>query len=250
MPILNITSEHSLNYFLPDDGELGGGMYLASAYSHFISVQNSFIDNLLNSIEQPNSLLKSYLSQLNQEIKIQEATESDLVKINETTLKKLDDLIMRYSMRDIFKKDKIDFKGFKMPIKYDFASIENELARLILPGIKKFVSSDKDEPIKFMTYLYEAFRGSRSSILYNYNAKYPSRNLIIEEEKLLYKFINNNQNNKQNFIIEVLSSCQILIDYIQKENYEQDKSINSVIKALPEYIILDESFKYFWGLLL
>ena len=246
MPILNITSEHSLNYFLPDDGELGGGMYLASAYSHFISVQNSFIDNLLNSIGQPNSLLKSYLSQLNQEIKIQEATESDLVKINETTLKKLDDLIMRYSMRDIFKKDKINFKGFKMPIKYAFDTIENELARQILPGIKKFVSSDKDEPIKFMTYLYEAFRGSRSSILYNYNAKYPSRNLIIEEEKLLYKFINNNQNNKQNFIIEVLSSCQILIDYIQKENYEQDKSINSVIKELPEYIILDESFKYFF----
>ena len=76
--------------------------------------------------------------------------------------------------------------------------------------------------------------------------KYPSRELVIEEEKLLYKFINNRQNNKQNFIEDVLSSCQILIDYIQKENYEQDKTLSSVIKELPEYIDLDETFKYFF----
>ena len=67
-----ISQEHSLNYFLPDDGELGGGMYLASAYKYFINLQNGFINNLVNFIG-PNSLLKSYLSQLNQEIKIQEA---------------------------------------------------------------------------------------------------------------------------------------------------------------------------------
>ena len=246
MQVLNITIEHTLNYFLPDDGELGGGMYLASAYSHFISVQNGFINNLLNSIG-PNSLLKSYVSQLNQEIKIQDSTKSDLVKINESTLKKLNDLIKRYSMRDIFKKDKIDFKGFKMPVKYDFDAIEKELASQILPGIKKFVSSDKEEPIKFITYLYEAFRGNRSSILVNYNTKYPPRDLILEEEKLIYKFINNNQNNKQNFTIEFLSSCQILIDHIQKENYEQNKTIISVIRELPEYIVLDESFLKFFN---
>ena len=245
MPILNISTEHSLNYFLPDDGELGGGMYLASAYKYFISLQNGFINNLINFIG-PNSLLKSYLSQLNQEIKIQEATEGDLVKINENTLKKLNDLIMRYSIRDIFKNGKIYFKGFKMPIKYDFDAIENELARQILPGIKKFVANDKEEPIKFITYLYEAFRGNRSSILTNYNMKYPSRELTIEEEKLLYNFIIGKQNKKQNFIVDILSSCQILIDYIQKENYEQNKSICLIIKELPEYIELDENFRYFF----
>jgi hypothetical protein len=46
--------------------------------------------------------------------------------------------------------------------------------------------------------------------------------------------------------VDVLSSCQILIDYIQKENYEQNKSICSVIKELPEYIDIDETFKYFF----
>ena len=247
MPVLNITTEHTLNYFLPDDGELGGGMYLTSGYTHFISLQNGFINNIINSIG-PNSLLKSYFLQLNQEIKIQDATEGDIVKINESTLKKVSDLIMKYSMRDIFKKNKIDFKGFKMPIKYDFDSIECELARQILPGVKKFVSSEKKEPIKFITYLYEAFRGKRSSILDNYNSKYPPRALKIEEEKLLYEFINinNRHNNRQNFIVDVLSSCQILIDYIQKENYEQNKSICSVIKELPEYIDIDETFKYFF----
>ena len=245
MPILNITTNHTLNYFLPDDGELGGGMYLASAYSYFIQLQNGFINNIINSIGD-NSLLKSYLSQLNQEIKIQEAKESDLLKINESTLKKINDLIMKYSMRDIFKKDKIDFIGFKLPIKYNFDAIEKELARQILPGVKKFISSDKEEPIKFITFLYEAFRGNRSSILTEFNTKYPSRELNIEEKKLLYRFLNSKQKNSQNFIVEILSSCQILIDHIQKENYEQNKSISSVIKELPEYIIIDENFSYFF----
>jgi len=40
-------------------------------------------------------------------------------------------------MRDIFKNGKMDFKGFKNSIKFDFDSIENELRRIILQGLKK-----------------------------------------------------------------------------------------------------------------
>ena len=36
----------------------------------------------------------------------------------------------------------------------------------------KFISSDKEEPIKFITFLYEAFRGNRSSILTEFNTKF------------------------------------------------------------------------------
>ena len=245
MPELNITMDHTLIHFLPDDGELYGGMYLASAYKNIIDWQNSFIDIVISSIG-PHSLLKSYLSQLNQEIYIQEATDEDLVKINKNIYNKVQDMIKQYSMRDIFNNGKINFKDFKKSIKFDLESIESDLGRIILPGLKKFYSNDRDEPIKFVTYLYETFRSSRSSIITNYNKKYPSRELTEEEQKLLYKFVGNKKNQTQNFTKDILVSCQILIDFIQKENFNKNESIHSIIKKLPEYIQIDESLKDFF----
>jgi len=244
MPVLEISLDQTLIHFLPDDGELYGGMYLASAYRNIIDWQNSFINIVIGSIG-PHSVLKSYLSQLNQEINVHEATEEDLLKINDETYNKVKGMIKQYSMRDIFKNGKIDFEGFKKSIKYDFDSIESELGRTILPGLKKFLSADEDEPIRFVTYLYEAFRSNRSSIITNYNKKYPSRELTENEQKLLYSFINES-NETQNFSKDILVSCQILIDFIQKENFNKNEPIFSVIRKLPKYIEIDESLKLFF----
>ena len=245
MPELNITMNHTLIHFLPDDGELYGGMYLASAYKNLIDWQNSFVKLVIDSIG-PNSLLRSYLSQLNQEIPIQEANEEDVVNINEDIIKRLKNMIIQYSMRDIFKNGKIDYKEFKKAIKFDFDSIETELGRIILPGIKQFISQEANEPIKFVTYLYETFRSTRSSIITNYNTKYPARDLTSIEEELLYSFIDDKKKAKQNFSKDILSSCQILIDYIQKENFNKNEAIYSVISKMPEYIEIDELLKSFF----
>lgn len=40
-------------------------------------------------------------------------------------------------MRNIFKNGKIDYKDFKSFINYDFNSIEEELAKIILPRYQK-----------------------------------------------------------------------------------------------------------------
>ena len=245
MPELTVTLDHSLIHFLPDDGELYGGMYLASAYGNIINWQNTFVDLVISSIG-PQSILKSYLSQLNQTIHVQEATDEDLVKINDKIYNRVKDMIKQYSMRDIFKNGKIDYKEFKNSIKYDFESIESELGRIILPGVKKFVTAEEDEPIKFVTYLYETFRSSRSSIITNYNKKYPARELTEEEQRLLYSYINENKNKIQNFSKDILVSCQILIDFIQKENFNKNEPIFSVMKKLPPYIEIDESLKNFF----
>ncbi len=245
MPELNITMNHTLIHFLPDDGELYGGMYLASAYKNLIDWQNSFVKIIIDSIG-PNSLLRTYLSQLSQEIPIQEASEEDVVKINESYFQKLKGMINQYSMRDIFKNGKIDYKEYKKSIKFDFDSIEMELARQILPGVKKFISQEANEPIKFVTYLYETFRSSRSSIITNYNNKYPARDLTNTEEELLYTFIDSKKKTKQNFSKEILSSCQILIDFIQKENFNKNEAIFSVVRKLPEYIEIDDLLKSFF----
>ena len=62
-------------------------------------------------------------------------------------------------MRDIFQENKIIFKNYNNII-YNFDYIEEELGKLILPGIKKF----KVNTIKFIAYLFEGFRGDNSSI--------------------------------------------------------------------------------------
>ena len=43
-----------------------------------------------------------------------------------------------------------------------------------------------------------------------------------------------------------MSSCQILIDFIQKENFNKNKSIVSVIRDLPKYIEIDDLLKHFF----
>ena len=245
MPVLNLTTSHKLNYFLPDDGELGGGMYLASAYSNIINWQNSFIEIIKDSIG-PDSILSPFLYQLSQEIYVHEANEENIVKIDNNIIKKVKNMILQYSMRDIFKNEKIDYREFKKSIKFDFISIENELARQILPGIKKFICKEDKEPIRFITYLYESFRSNRSSIIINYNTKYPPRKLIDEEEGLLLSFIKEIKTSNENISKDILSSCQILIDYIQKGNFNKNEQINSIIEKMPKYIVINDKLKSFF----
>ena len=245
MPVLNLTTSHTLNYFLPDDGELGGGMYLASAYSNIINWQNSFIEIIKDSIG-PDSILAPFLYQLSQEIYAHEANEENIVKIDNNIIKKVKNMILQYSMRDIFKNEKIDYREFKKSIKFDFISIESELSRQILPGIKKFICKDDKEPIRFITYLYESFRSNRSSIIINYNTKYPPRKLIDEEEDLLLSFIKEIKTSNENISKDILSSCQILIDYIQKGNFNKNEQINSIIMKMPKYIVINDKLKSFF----
>ena len=61
MPILNVTPEHSIIHFIPDDGDLYFGMYLASAYRNIIDWQNGLVTTIIDSIG-PQSLNRAYLS--------------------------------------------------------------------------------------------------------------------------------------------------------------------------------------------
>jgi len=87
-------------------------------------------------------------------------------------------------------------------------------------------------------YLYETFRSNRSSIINNYNKKYPSRELTVEEQKLLYLFIKENNNKTKNF--------SRVIDFIQKENFNKNETKFSVIRNIPKYFEIDESLKLFF----
>ena len=236
---LDMSINLPLCYFLVDDGEKDGGMFLASAYEHFIEWQNNFIDIIIGN-NKLNGIHNSYVSQLEQELNVQEVTKEEIIKIDEDIYKDLKNLIKTTSMRNIFTKDdKINYKNYN-DIIYDLDYIEEELGKKILLGIKKF----RKGKIKFVTYLYEGFRGENSSVLIDYNRKYKQRELNENEKIILNKFSrDNNENENIKFNIDVFSSLQILMNEIIRENYEKNHLIKKVIENLPEYIILNDELK-------
>ena len=233
---LEMTTENTLNYYLVDDGDKEGGMFLAAAYQNFILWQNNFINEIISK-NDIKGILNSYVSKLKQEILVQDATKDEIININENTYKTFNELISTHSMRNIFdENNKINYKNYN-EIKYDYDLIEEELGKLILPGLKKF----KIDKINFITYLFEGFRGGNSTILVDYNTKYIQRELIEEEKLSLYNLLEGNNNSQ--FYNDVFSSLQILMNEIIKQNYEQDHFIYKIIENLPNYIILNENLK-------
>ena len=206
---------------------------------YLIEWQNLFINEVISK-NSMKGILNSYVSQLEQEINIEDATKEEILNINENTYKTFNDLISVSSMRNIFdEKNKINYKKYN-DIKYNLDFIEEELGKLILPGLKKF----KNDKIKFVTYLFEGFRGGNSTVLVDYNAKYIQRELTEDEKESLNELLKINNNSK--FYNDVFSSLQILMNEIIKENYDQNHLIYKIIEKLPKYIILnDELVKLF-----
>ena len=235
---LEMKIENPLCFFLVDDGDKDGGMFLAAAYQQLIEWQNSFID-LIIAKNNMNGILNSYVSQLEQEIFIQDSTEEEIINIDENTYKAFKDLIFSCSMRDIFEEKKINYRNYNN-ITYNFDYIEEELGKLILPGKKKFNKTQ----IKFINYLFEGFRGGNSTVLVDYNNQYIQRELSNDEKESLNELLKENNNSK--FYNDIFASLQILMNEIIKENYNQNYLIYKIIESLPNYIRLNEKLVLFF----
>ena len=237
---LDMNIDLPLSFFLVDDGDDNGGMFLASAYEKMIGWQNDFIDIIIGE-NKLNGIHNSYVSQLEQEVEIQEASKEQIINLDEKIFKSFNDLIDTTVMRNIFEKNnkenKIQYKNYNDFV-YNYDFIEEELGKLIFPGIKKF----KKDKINFVTYLFEGFRAENSSILVEYNAKYPQRKLNEEEEeKRIEELIHSNKSNK--FYNEIFADLQILMNSILKENYEANDLIFNIINNLNEYITINKELK-------
>ena len=225
--------DKELSYFLVDKGEIGGGIFLASAYEYFIKSQNDFIEQIMFN-NRTSGILYGYYPQLNQTICIQDANNDEIININEKTDKVLKELISFSSMRNILNDNDndINYRNYN-DIKYDYNFIEEELAKVILPGLKKF-----NKKIKYMIYLFEGFKGDNSSILVEYNFKYPKRELTKEEKNYIHNLAEINNNTK--YYNDIFSSLQIIMKEIVNENYNQEHLIYNAIEKFPKYIKLNE----------
>ena len=232
---MTINVDSSLCSILLDDNE--PGYYLASIYKKLIEYQNTFLDNIINCNSQ-NGLLHCFVKQLKSEIMVQDVSSNEIVKFeiidNEKNNNKL------YSCLDEIIFVNISNEPFANKFNYELDQIEIELGNLFLPGLRKFKS--KDDELRFITYMFEGYRGKKSHILTNFNEKYPPQELNPNEKSILNYFIGKFPHYEYKTF---LFSIQILISYIQNSlsPNETSTSIYQVIMNIPEHYNIDDNIK-------
>ena len=235
MPPKEIYDNDQLAYVLNDDGELYFGMYIAAAYQNFIEWQNTFLNSIKNNITQ-NGILYYFTEQISKEIPVQSATSSEIISLNLDYSSSFEEILYSFSNRNCFGFDgKVNYNNYKQII-FNIEGIEEEIGKIILSGKRLF----KQEQT-FVTYGYEGYRGGKTSVLNDYGEKYPQKELTKEEKKILFDYVNEKHDFNQ-----FMFSLQMLIFFLQKENYSLKSSVNEIINSIPYYVSLSNEMKNFF----
>ena len=159
---------------------------------------------------------KNYSGLFENEIMIQDCSESDIIK-----LPSIDEI-----MNDIIIKNSSQ-KNFGVII-YNYDSIEKELASKYLPQIKKFISKS-DICLRYVIYQFEGFRGNKSNIITKFLEKYKPMELSSEELQIIFRYEKSVQKDKNNNFIQILFSLQVLIDFILENNYNKNELLSNIV---------------------
>ena len=248
MPIKDLNSSDKLIYFLNDELELYNGMYIASACQNYIYWQNSFLNPIIEVYEQ-NGILSCYINNIKNKIRLQDSTPGQIVSIDErfknSKYLNLNDIIYSFSHRNIFGyKDKINYSDYNTFV-YDYDEIEEELGRIILPGLHLF---ENEEELNFVTFCFEGFRGKHSQIIANFYSKYQQKDFKDEEKDIIIKYIKSKNNTKYDFK-EYYNLFQKLIFYLTyRITIKDDEKIINILQNYPEYFkISDDSRDFFYN---
>jgi len=249
MPIKELKPSNKLIDFLIDNGDLGGGMYLAAACQNFISWQNSFLQPIIDA-NTSNGILNCYVDNMKRKIHLHKAKNDNILLINDRFSKSKylneNDIIYSFSERNIFNNDgKINYYDYNSFV-YDYEAIEDELGKVILPGVCLF---EGEKELNFVTFWFEGFRGGRSQILIDLNSIYPQKILEEEDKKSIVKYIERMNKEKVNGydFKDFFGSIQLFIFYLtQKGDIEDNVTVDNVIKNAPTYLKVSDDFKNFF----
>ena len=115
---------------------------------------------------------------------------------------------------------------------------------MILPGKVKF---NGNESLRFVTYSFEGFRGSKTSVLSDFFKKYnKSKNLVPEKKQMIYEALKDKFKNQNDELSKILFSIQLLIYYLTQDEKDLETKIKEVIKDLPDYVNLSKECKEFF----
>ena len=239
MPVRNLSSKDKLIYFLNDDGELLNGMYLASACQNFIEWQNTFLQPIVDA-NAFNGILHHYVENIRGKIPVQSAKHDQIVLLKERFKKsKYADFndVIYYA----------DYNSFV----YDYASIEEELGKIILPGVCLF---EGESELNFIAYWGEGFRGGRSQMLSDFYSKYPQKDLDEKEKEIIINYIDEKnkekmeKNNVKYDFKEFFGSMQMLIFYLNEKGImKDDEKIINVLNKAPGYFKLSDDCQNFFS---
>jgi hypothetical protein len=204
-----------------------------------------------------NGILHNYVNNISKKIPVQEAKLDQVVLIEERFEKyrkyiDFNDVIYAYSERNIFGENgKINYSDYNTFV-YDYDSMEEELGKIILPGVCLFEGEDN---LNFVTYWGEGFRGGNSSMISKFYGKYKQIDLDVDEKKIVFNYISNMNKNKSNKANQrrkydfkyFFGSMQILLFYLTEKGVmsESEKIIN-IIKEAPGYLKLSNDCKSFF----
>ena len=249
MPVKDLSSKDSIINFLNDDGEFGNGMYLAAACQNFISWQNSFLQPIID-VNTSNGILFSYINNIKKKIPVQNSKRRNIVLINErfanSKYANINDVIYSFSHRNIFNEDgTINYYDYNSFI-YDYDAIEEELGRILLPGVCQF---EGEKELNFVAFWSEGFRGGRSEVLSTFYLKYPQKDLDNNEKEKVLNYIKKLMIENNYDFKEFFGSIQKLIFYLtDKDNIKVDEKVIKVLNDAPSYFKLSPEFLGFFSI--
>jgi len=215
MKVKEISEKDKLINFLIDETEFNYGIYIAALYQSFISWQNEFIYPIIDS-NLNGGILQFYVNNLKHKIPIQKAEERNILSLKDINL---ENIIMKFSRRNIFiDKEKIDYINYNSFI-YDFDSIEKELGSLILSGKCLFDEND----LTFVSFLNE----NNSEIFTTFNQIYSSSELSEEDQKSIKDYFNKGEENHN--LKSIFDSLLSLIFYLINNKKNATEKIAEII---------------------
>ena len=232
----NFEGNEKLAYFLIDNNDKDYGIFIAKGLNKFIEWQNSFLRPIIKYYKlQKNNLLSCYVSQMEKEINVQNASDIQILQIekcfNKTHFINFFELISLYSERK--NEDVNDFK-------YNFKKIEEELGQCLLPN--KCLFNEKN--INYICYQNEGFRNINYDYLIKFGIIYGEKELTEEERKKLFIYSNREFKDFE-FLFD---SFIFLVNYLNNNIYakKDDKIIDLINEAKKKYINFNNVFIKFF----
>ena len=231
--------------FLTDDQEMYNGMYLASACQNFIEWQNLFLQPILEA-NMYSGILHNYVNRILKKIPVQDAKENQILLIKERFKKSgkyidFQDLFYAYSERNIFGENgEIIYNNYNSFI-YDFDKIEEELGKIILPGVCLF---DDETKLNFMTFYREEFLGKNSGILTEFYEKYNQKDLDNKEKQIIYDYISSKKNiDFKDFYTSLLF---LIFNLTEKYVVNEEEKMSDIIENINKNLTLsNECINFF-----
>ena len=237
MPPIDLNENKEIAFFLNDDGDIGKGMYIASTYENFIQWQNNFLDAIIEQTKH-SGILHHFVKNMERTINVQNANKNEILNFDITN-ENFNKLIYKNCKRNIIREDNsINYMNYNQFI-YDFDTIEKNLGELLLPGKKKFESV---KTLKYVTFCFEGFLGNKSFVLIDFIDKYKQIPLCLEKKQLIFAFIQEKYNGRNEELTNILFLIQMLMNYLTQIIENEKKEIRILLYELPENITLSNEF--------